>query len=200
MIREGLTSFLKAFSDIEVIGEAGSGEEAIYLAKMIQPDVILMDLFMPDMSGIDATQVIREAAPQIQVLAVTNSDEADIVQAALRAGAIGYLLKDISAENLAEAIRAAHSGKPTLAPEAAEVLIRAATRPSQARRAGSNLTERELEVLALMVEGLSNPDIANRLGVSRSTIKTHVSNVLAKLEADSRTEAVALALQRRLVE
>ena len=196
VVRSGLTAFLTAFDDLELVGEAGGGEEALRKCRELQPDVVLMDLVMPVMDGAAATRAIRQACPNVQVLALTSFQEDELVQGALQAGAIGYLLKNISAEELAQAIRAAKRGRPTLAPEAAQALIHAATRPPEL---GHDLTEREREVLALMVKGLSNPEIANHLIVSRSTVKFHVSSILSKLGATSRTEAVALAIEHHLV-
>jgi len=196
VVRSGLGAFLLAYDDLELVGEAASGEEAVRLCERFQPDVVLMDLVMPGMDGATATRLIREHCPQIQVIALTSFKEKELVEGALEAGAIGYLLKNVSAEELANAIRKAHAGKPTLAPEAAQVLIQAARQPPAP---GFDLTEREREVLALMVEGLSNPEIAERLVVSPSTVKFHVSNILSKLGVASRTEAVALAVQHHLV-
>jgi NarL family two-component system response regulator LiaR len=196
VVRSGLSAFLLAFDDLELVGEAGSGEEAVTKCEILHPDVVLMDLLMPNMDGAQATAAIREKHPEIQVIALTSFKEEELVERAIKAGAIGYLLKNVSADELAEAIRAAKSGKPTLAPEAAQALMHAAMKPQEL---GFDLTPRELEVLALMVEGLSNPDIAERLVISRSTVKFHVSSILSKLGATSRTEAVSLALQHKLV-
>ena len=196
VVRSGLGAFLSAFDDLELAGEAESGEEAIRMCGEVRPDVVSMDMVMPGLDGAAATQALRTACPDIQVLALTSFREEDLIQRALRAGAIGYLLKNVSADDLADAIRAAHAGRPTLAPEAAEALIHATTQPPASKY---ELTEREREVLALMVQGLSNPQIAERLVVSQSTVKFHVSSILAKLNASSRTEAVALAVQHHLV-
>lgn len=196
VVRSGLSAFLLAFDDLEMVGNASSGAEAIRLCGKFHPDVILMDLVMPGMDGAATTQAIRDQWPDVQVVALTSFKDEELVQGALQAGAIGYLLKNVSADELADAIRAAHAGRPTLAPEAAEALIQAAMHKPAI---GHDLTEREKEILALLVEGLNNPDIAERLFVSRSTVKFHVSNVLSKLGADSRTEAVAIAIHNKLL-
>ena len=172
--------------------------EAVRASGICNPDVILMDLMMPEMDGATATRLIREQHPGIRVIALTSFKEDDMVQNVLHAGAIGYLLKNVAADELAAAIRAAYAGRPTLAPEAAQVLIHRATHPVQ-QPLGHDLTERERDVLALMVKGKNNSEIADKLVVSRSTIKYHVSNILSKLQATSRTEAVAYALQQNLV-
>ena len=196
MVRRGLATFLHAFDDLELAGEAESGEAALKLCAEVSPDVILVDMVMPEMDGAATTRLIRQQFPHVQVLALTSFKEGDLVKHALEAGAIGYLLKDVSADELVQAIRAAHAGRATLSPEAAQALVETANQPPAA---GFDLTERELEVLALMVEGLNNMQIAGRLTVSSSTIKSHVSNILSKLGVASRTEAVSLALRNRIV-
>jgi NarL family two-component system response regulator LiaR len=196
MVRRGLTTFLKVFDDLEFAGEADSGATAVQLCAQFKPDVILMDMVMPDMDGPTATRIIRQKFPQMQIIALTSFKEEGLVQSALEAGAIGYLLKDISADDLAQAIRAAHIGRATLSPEAAQVLVDAASQPPAP---GHDLTDRERTVLGLMIEGLNNTQIAQRLVVSPSTIKSHVSNILSKLGATSRTEAVALAIRSKII-
>ena len=196
MVRRGLAAFLKVFDDLQLAGEAESGAAAIPLCAELLPDVILMDMVMPDMDGAAATRAIRQQFPHVQVIALTSFKEGDLVKNALQAGAIAYLLKDLSADELAQAIRAAHAGRATLSPEAAQALIETA---NQSLEPGLALTEREREVLALMVDGLNNTQIAARLSVSPSTITSHVSNILAKLGVASRTEAVSLALRHHIV-
>jgi NarL family two-component system response regulator LiaR len=196
MVRRGLVAFLRIKTDLESVAEARNGEEAIQMCEKVQPDVILMDLKMPVMDGITATRIIRERWPEVQVIALTSFQEKELVQEVFQAGAISYLLKNVTVEDLAEAIRAAYAGKATLAPEATQVLIQASREdPSP----GHDLTPREREVLALIVEGLSNPDIAKRLSISRSTARAHVSNILSKLCVSNRAEAITLALRQKLV-
>ena len=197
VVRSGLSAFLSAYDDFYLAAETSSGERAIQLCQQSQPDVILMDLVMPGMDGATATGLIKEKYPQIQVIALTSFKEKELVEGALQAGAIGYLLKDVSADELANAIRSAAAGKPTLAPEAAQVLIQGTRAPAE--KPGFNLTNREHEVLTLMVDGSNNNQIAERLFVSVSTAKFHVSSILSKLNAASRTEAVSIALQNHLV-
>jgi len=196
MVRRGLGAFLSIYPDLQMVGEAESGAEALDQCARLQPDVVLMDLMMPEMDGATATAELRRRFPQLKVIALTSFREDDLVQRVIQAGAIGYLLKNVSGADLAQAIRAAHAGRPTLAPEATQALINAATKPAAP---GHDLTARERDVLALMVKGLNNTEIAERLIVSQSTIKGHVSNVLAKLGVASRTEAVALAVEHKLV-
>ena len=196
MIRSGLSAFLLAYDDLELVGEASSGEEAVRKCAEIAPDVVLMDLMMPGMNGAEATRAIRQRCPDVQVIALTSFKEDELMQQTLQAGAIGYLFKNVSAEELVNAIYAAKAGRPALAPEAAQALIHAVTQP---QRVGFDLTGREHEVLALMAKGFNNPQIAEKLVISRSTVKFHVSSILSKLGVTSRTEAVALALQHHLV-
>ena len=197
VVRSGLATFLLTCDNMELVGEASSGEQALTLCGRARPDVILMDLVMPGMDGATATRLIREKYPEIQVIVLTSFKEQDLVKGALRAGAIGYLLKDVSAGELANAIQAATTGKPTLAPEAARVLIQA--NQNRNEKIGFDLTGREREVLSSMIQGLNNNQIADKLVISKSTAKFHVSSILSKLNATSRTEAVSIALKNDLV-
>ena len=196
VVRNGLRFFLLAFDQLELIGEAASGEESLEAAALMQPDVILMDLMMPGMGGVAAIRAIRQKYPAIQLIALTSFADDQTVQAALKAGAISYLLKNVSAQELADAIQAAYNGRATLAPEATQALVRAI---SDTPTPGFDLTPREKEVLQLMIEGLNNHEIAERLVIGLSTVKFHVSSVLSKLGAGSRAEAVAVALQNHLL-
>ena len=196
MVRKGLATFLKVFDDLQLVGEAESGAEAIKLCMETSPDVVLMDMVMPEMDGATTTAFIRKKHPHIQILVLTSFKEGELIKKALAAGAIGYLLKDVSAEDLARAIRSAYAGRATLSPEAAQSLVETNNLPPVP---GLDLTERERDVLALMVEGLSNTQIAGKLSVSSSTIKSHVSNILSKLGVASRTEAVTLALRNHIL-
>jgi NarL family two-component system response regulator LiaR len=196
MVRRGLATFLKVFDDLQLAGEAETGEGAVELCAEVMPDVILMDLVLPGMYGASATRTIRQRFPGVQIIVLTSFAEAERIKNALEAGAIGYLLKDVSADELARAIRAAHAGRATLSAEAAQAMVQTANQPPAP---GLDLTEREREVLSLMIEGLNNTQIAGRLTVSPSTIKSHVSNILSKLGVASRTEAVTLALRNRII-
>lgn len=197
VVRSGLSTFLSAFDDLDLVAEANNGNEALRLCDEEKPDVIIMDLKMPEMDGVEATRILRVRHPETQVIVLTSFPEEGLVQKALQAGAISYLLKNTAADELVAAVRAAYNGRPTLAPEATQALIHAVNRP---RPVGHDLTSRELEVLELLARGLSNLEIADRLFVSRSTVKFHVSSILAKLEVSTRTEAVSVAMQHNLVE
>ncbi len=196
MVRSGLEVFLETFEDLSLIGQASGGEEAVRLCVELQPDVVLMDLMMPGMDGVVATRNILKACPTVKIIALTSFKEKNLVHDALQAGAISYLLKNVSIDELSNAIRSAHLGRSTLAPEATQALIEAVTRPPAI---GFDLTDREQEVLRLMTDGMSNREIAERLMISHSTVKNHVSNIFSKLAVTSRTEAVALAVQHNLV-
>jgi NarL family two-component system response regulator LiaR len=199
MVRTGLATFIHAKPDLQLVGEARDGHEAVRLCEQLAPDVVLMDLVMPHLDGVAATRAISDRWPQVQVIALTSFKEKEWIQEALRAGAISYLLKDVSAEGLADAIRAAHAGRRTLAPEATQVLVEAALEGETGPKPGHDLTPREREVLALMVDGLTNPQIAERLVISVTTARSHVSSILSKLEVSNRAEAIVLALRQRLV-
>lgn len=197
MVRSGLTVFLLAYDDFELVGEAVNGQDALEKCSELRPDVVLMDLIMPVMDGITATRLIREQFKQTQVIALTSFSEEKLVENALEAGAIGYLFKNVSVDELASAIRAVRKGVPTLAADATRILIHKATQDGFTL--GQDLTERERHVLKLLVEGYSNPAIAERLSVSSSTIKTHVSHILEKLGVNSRLEAVSLAIRNKII-
>jgi len=196
VVRSGLAAFLSAYDDLQLVGEARNGLEAVSLCRQVEPDVILMDLMMPEMDGIAATRAILAEHPDIKIIAMTSFEQDELVHGVLAAGAISYLLKNVTADDLAKAIRHAVSGRSTLSPEAARVLIQA-TRPTQ--EPVSSLTEREREVLNLVVQGHSNQQIADALVVSIATVKAHISSILSKLEVSSRTEAIAYAIKHRLV-
>lgn len=196
VVRGGLSKFLQVHKDVEVVGEAENGAEAVRLARQLQPNVVLMDLKMPEMDGVAATREIRSKQPGVRVIVLTSFAEDNMVQGALQAGATGYLLKNVSGAELANAIRAANAGRITLSSEATEALVHAAAHPIVP---ADELTEREREVLALMVDGLSNQEIADRLFLSLGTVKFHAGNIYSKLGVDSRVAAVTLAIQRRLV-
>lgn len=202
VIRSGLRLFLMAFDDLELCGEAGSGEEAVQLCAYARPDVVLMDFTMPGMGGAAATRVIKQHYPEIQVIAMITPQQTDRVTEILRAGASGYLQKDLSAPELANAIRAAFTGEPIQAVEETPALAPHSTEPATTvfpMRLGHDLTERERQVLCLIAEGLSNADIAERLVVSRSTVKFHIGSIFSKLNVENRAEAITVAIQHGFI-
>lgn len=198
MVRRGLAAFLQIKPDLQLVGEARDGAEAVKLCAQLKPDVILMDLIMPEMDGATATKEIKESWPEVNIIALTSFQEKNLVREVLEAGAIGYLLKNVTVDELAAAVRSANAGQTTLAPEAVQALLQAAPE-EQNPKSHFQLTDREMEVLTLLVEGLNNREIAERLYVSRATAKAHVSHILRKLDVSNRAEAVALALRDRLV-
>lgn len=196
MVRYGLSILLQTFADFEVIGHLGDPRMLLTFCNGNRPDVILMDILMPGMNGVTATQLIREKYPEIQVVALSSSADETLVEAVLKAGAISYLMKTGSVDDLAEAIRAAAQGTPTLAAEATHALIANIYQPNTV---GHNLSKQELRVLALLVEGYTNQEIAERLVVSQSTVKAHVGSILSKLNTHSRTKAIAIAIRSHLL-
>ncbi|MFF7970745.1 response regulator [Streptomyces sp. NPDC007905] len=206
MVREGFSVLLNAMPDIEVVGEAVNGREAVERVRELAPDVVLMDIRMPELNGIEATREIVAADAAAKVLVLTTFDLDEYVYQALRAGASGFLLKDASARQLADGVRVVASGEALLAPSVTKRLITEFSRLSEsprmmpsARAAYGELTERETEVLVLIAQGLSNAEIAERLVVAESTIKTHVSRILVKLGLRDRTQAAVFAYEARLV-
>jgi len=197
MVRRGLAVFLQAFPDMQLVGEAADGVEAIEQCALVRPDVILMDVMMPGMDGIEATRRIRAQYPGVKVLMLSSSQDEDLVKSAIQAGAIGYVLKDISTNEMAEALRNAYHGRSTLSPAATQALVAATARPPDPEY---HLTDRELDLLRLLVAGLSNAEIADRLTISLSTVKFHISSILNKLKVSTRTEAAVLAVEKHLVD
>lgn len=196
MVRRGLGLLIKGYKDFILAGEAASGEEAVHLCDEVRPDVILMDIMMPGLNGIEATRLIQAKSPEIRIIMLTSASDISTVTAAMAAGATSYLLKSASDDQLADAIRAARGGQRVLSPEATQALINAATRPSPPSYA---LSDREIEVLTLMVQGLNNLEIAERLVLSRSTIKYHINSIFNKLGVTNRSGAIALAVKNNLV-
>jgi NarL family two-component system response regulator LiaR len=196
IVRNGLEASLLADPDLELFGMAKSGAEAMVLCKHSTPDVILMDLVMPDMDGLETTRAILDRHPQVKIIILTSFPEEDLVQRALQSGAIGYLLKNVSISTLSNAIRSAYSGQSTLSPEATEILIQS---KSKSQNLGYDLSSRELQVLALVAEGLSNEEIAEQLVISPYTVKNHVSACISKLGANNRTQAVKIAIDNGLL-
>jgi DNA-binding NarL/FixJ family response regulator len=195
LFRDGLRALLHSAPDLELVGEAGDGEEVVAQAAVLQPDVILMDLQLPGINGVEATRRILHSQPRVNVLVLTMFEDTDTVLAAMRAGARGYILKDTDEEALLRSVRAVASGEALFGPGVAERLMRylAEATPSAERAAFPELTDREREVLWLLAQGLSNQEVAARMGISLKTARNHVSNILARLQVADRTEAIARA-------
>jgi NarL family two-component system response regulator LiaR len=196
MVRSGLRNFIYAFDFMEPVGEAASGADAVAFCRQHDVDVILMDMIMPGMDGSEATRRIMALGKSVRIIILTSFHEQDLVEQALRAGATSYLLKNVSADELAAAIRSAYAGKPTLSPEATESLIATTRERSTMTR---DLTARELEVLALLAAGSSNGEISEQLSLSLATVKFHLTNIFSKMGVRNRVEAVTFALEHNLI-
>ncbi len=198
VVREGLRALIETEPGMVLVGEAGDGREAVEKARALNPDVVLLDLVMPSMSGIEAIGEIKRAVPSARILVLTSFAEDDKVFPAIKAGAHGYLLKDTSPQELLRAIRDVDRGQPSMHPTIARKLMLELQQPSTLPRTEAPLTERELEVLNLVAQGLTNQEIADRLFVSERTVRTHVSNILSKLHLANRTQAALYALRKGL--
>lgn len=197
VVRSGLRTFLDVFDDLELVGEAKDGEEAIGLCERLEPDVILMDLIMPGVGGVAATKEISERFQNVRVIALTSFADRKLVNSIIEAGAVGYLLKNSGADEIANAIRNVWMGDTALGQEAAKALVDVVRRPVQIM---PTLTEREKDVMELLIEGMNNVQIAEKLIISRSTVKYHVSSIIAKLGVTNRTEAVAFAVKNKILD
>jgi DNA-binding NarL/FixJ family response regulator len=200
VVRRGLVFFLKTQEQIEVVGEAGNGKEAVELARILNPDLILMDLIMPEMDGIQATRMIKAEKPEIKILMLTSFADQEHVIPAIEAGASGYQLKDIQPDELVASIRKIMNGEDQLHPRATSLVLKHLSSNRRERKPLDELTKREMEVLKEIASGKSNKEIATSLFITEKTVKTHVSNVLAKLELADRTQAALFAVRNRLVE
>ncbi len=198
VVRQGLRMFLLVQPDMELVGEAQNGREAVEFTAKFAPDVVLMDLLMPEMDGIAATAAIKATHPEIQVLVLTTFLDDRRVAEAIQAGAVGFLLKEVEADDLIKAVRGAARGEPQLHPDAARMLMGLATRPKPASDHATTLTDRERDVIALLAEGQSNKQIARGLSISETTVKGHVANILGKLELADRTQAAVYAVRNGL--
>ena len=200
IVRQGLRDYIGLQEDMEVVADASNGELAVLKVRELAPDIVLMDLVMPGTDGIEATRQIRAISPMTRVIILTSFAEEEQVFEAIKAGASGYLMKDIKPEELAKAIRGVQAGEPMLHPEIARLMMREMRRDSTDQRLHDQLTEREMEVLRCIARGLSNKEIASELVISEKTVKTHVSNLLQKLHLADRTQAAIYAMQKKLVE
>lgn len=200
VVRQGLRTFLDTQKDLEILSEAGDGEEALTQIAEAVPDVVLMDLVLPGIDGIEATRRARELSPTTKVIVLTSFADDEKVFPAIKAGAAGYLLKDVEPAQLAEAIRSVHAGEALLHPTVAARLMQEVSSAEDRRAPGGTLTERELEVLRLLARGMSNREISRELTVSEKTVKTHVSNILAKLHLADRTQAALYAVRRGIAD
>jgi NarL family two-component system response regulator LiaR len=198
IVRRGIRNLLETEADIQVVGEADNGRDAIAAVERLAPDVVLMDLIMPEIDGIEATRRIRNLLASVRILVLTSFATDDKVFPAIKAGALGYLIKDTAPEELVRAIRQVHQGEPTLHPAIAQKMLHEIAQPSNQPRSPEPLTAREMEVLKLVAQGLSNQEIAQKLVVSVATVYTHVSNILGKLHLASRTQAALYALREGL--
>jgi len=198
-IRKGVRAFLEEIEDIEVVGEAGDGEEAVAQSKALQPDVILMDLVMPHMDGVEAISQITTQQEKVHIIALTSFATDDKIFPAIKSGAMGYILKDSEPEELVKAIRKVYLGEPTLDPGIARKVLQEISRPSKGQPTPDPLTEREEEVLRLVAKGLRNQDIAKQMVIAQVTVRTHVSNILSKLHLANRVQATLYALREGLV-
>jgi two-component system, NarL family, response regulator LiaR len=199
-VHQGIAAIIDAFDDLEIVGHASNGQEAISLVNEQRPDLVLMDVIMPVMNGIEATRHIHETRPDVKILALSSFQDMDSVRQMLGAGAVGYVLKNASIDDLAHTIRAAHSGKIVLSPEVSTMLLSPAAAPASVRSADFGLTQREREILKLVVSGRNNGEIAAQLVISLSTVKFHVSSIFAKLNVTNRVEAARLSMENGLLE
>ncbi len=205
LFREGLETLLSIHRDIQVVGQAGNGQEAVEVAAKVQPDVVLMDVRMPILDGVRATRLLKEAQPQCRVIVLTTFDDDEYIFDALRMGAVGYLLKDVASTQLVEAIRAAAQGESSLEPSVAAKVIAEFTRvsgmipPAQMEGLVESLSERELEILSLIARGASNKEIASQLYIAEGTVKNHVTHILGKLDVRDRTQAALKAREMGLL-
>ena len=199
MLRQGLAAFIRTFADLELVGDTSSGIEAIQLCQELKPDVVLMDLVMPEMDGVTTIREIHRSQPEIQIIALSSFSEEKLVKAAFQVGATSYILKNVSPEELAKAIRATRSGLPSLSPEVVGILVDPGPNTYPVPESLKSLTKREREVLEGMVAGLTNAQIGMKLHLSQYTIKGYISRILEKLGASSRTEAVTIALRNKII-